>query len=50
MGTLLSDGSSIVACLRSCCLATGVFAEPFSSNGSLCWLHNSGFQQKCHNT
>jgi hypothetical protein len=29
MGTLVSDGSGTVACLQSCCLATGVFAEPF---------------------
>jgi hypothetical protein len=27
--------------LRSCCLATGVFAEPFLSNGCLCWFHSS---------
>jgi hypothetical protein len=26
------------------CLAVGMFAEPFPSNGCLCWLHNSGFQ------
>jgi hypothetical protein len=31
------------------CLATGMFAEPFPSNGYLCWLRNSGFQQRCHN-
>jgi hypothetical protein len=27
--------------LRSCCIATGVFAEPFPSNSCLCWLHSS---------
>jgi microsomal dipeptidase-like Zn-dependent dipeptidase len=32
------------------CLATGVSAEPFASNGYFCWLHNSGFRQTCHNT
>jgi hypothetical protein len=50
MGTLLSDGSGIVACLRNCRLETGVFAKPFHSNGCLCWLHNSGFQQTYHST
>jgi hypothetical protein len=30
------------------CLATGVFAQPFASNGCHCWLHNSDFQQICH--
>jgi hypothetical protein len=34
--------------LRSCCLTTGVFAEPFPSNGSLCWLHSSCLEQICH--
>jgi hypothetical protein len=34
--------------LLSHCLATGMFAEPFSSNSCLCYLHNSGFQQRCH--
>jgi hypothetical protein len=29
--------------------ASGVFAEPFPGNGCLCRLHNSGFQQTCHN-
>jgi hypothetical protein len=35
--------------LLSHCLATGVFTEPFPSSGCLSWLHNSGFQQTCHN-
>jgi hypothetical protein len=34
--------------LLSHCLAMGVFAEPYSSNSWLCYLHNSGFQQRCH--
>jgi hypothetical protein len=29
---------------------TGLFTEPFPSNGCLGWLHNSGFQQTCHNS
>jgi hypothetical protein len=45
-----SKSSSIVTCmsvaeitwrLLSHCLLTGVFAEPFPSNGCLCWLRNS---------
>jgi hypothetical protein len=32
-----------------CCLATGVFAEPFPSNGCLCWLHSSCLKQICYN-
>jgi hypothetical protein len=35
MSTSLGDGSGIVACLRSCYLATGLFAKPFGSNGCL---------------
>jgi hypothetical protein len=35
--------------LLSHCLATGAFTEPFPSNRCLCWLHNCGFQQTCHN-
>jgi hypothetical protein len=34
--------------LLSHCIGTGLFTEPFPSNGCLCWLHNSGFQQTCH--
>jgi hypothetical protein len=30
-------------------LAMGVFTEPFPNNSCLCWLHNSGFHQTCHN-
>jgi hypothetical protein len=30
-------------------LAMAVFTEPFLSNGCLCWLHSSDFQQTCHN-
>jgi hypothetical protein len=35
--------SQLLQCcvLRICCLATGVFAEPFPSNGCLYWLHSS---------
>jgi hypothetical protein len=35
-----NTGSKLLHCcmLRICCLATGVFAEPFPSNGCLCWL------------
>jgi hypothetical protein len=36
--------------LRICCLATGVFAQPFPSNSCLCWLHNSCLEQICHIT
>jgi hypothetical protein len=50
IGILLSTGSVIVACLRSYCLATGVFAEPFPKNDCLCWLHSSCLEQICHNT
>jgi hypothetical protein len=35
--------------LQVCCLATGVLAEPFPSNGCLCWLHSSCLEQICHN-
>jgi hypothetical protein len=44
----LNNGSGIVACLQSCCLETCVFAEPPTSNGHLCWLHSSCFEQICH--
>lgn len=27
------------------CIAKSMFVEPFHSNGRLCWLYNSGFQQ-----
>jgi hypothetical protein len=43
----LTDGGEVVSLMRimwrllSHCLATGVFTEPFPSNGCLCWLHNS---------
>jgi hypothetical protein len=36
-------------CFGSRCLATDVFTEPFPSNGSLFLLHNSCFEQICHN-
>jgi hypothetical protein len=49
MGTLLSDGSGIVLCVRSCCIAAGAFTEPIPSNGCFCWFQNSGFQQTCRN-
>jgi hypothetical protein len=42
--------AAITRRLLSHCLATAVFLEPFPSNGCLCWLHNSSFQQICHNT
>jgi hypothetical protein len=53
-----SNSSSIVAYMSAATimwwllshwLTTGVFTEPSSSNGCLCWLHNSRFQQTCHN-
>jgi hypothetical protein len=34
--------------LLSHCLATGLIAEPFPSNGCLFLLHNSGFRQTSH--
>jgi hypothetical protein len=34
--------------LRIYCLATGVFAEPFTSNCCLCWLHSSFLEKICH--
>jgi hypothetical protein len=34
--------------LRSCSLATGVFAELFPSSGCLCWLHRSCLDHTCH--
>jgi hypothetical protein len=38
--------------LRVCLLLllprNGCVAEFFHSNGCLCWLHSSGFQQTCH--
>jgi hypothetical protein len=40
--------AAITRRLLSHCLATGVFAEPFPSNGCLCWLHSSGFQHTFH--
>jgi hypothetical protein len=41
---------ALVLCmLWSCCLTTGMFAELFPSNGCLCWLHSSCFDQICHN-
>jgi hypothetical protein len=36
--------------LRICCLAMGVFAEPFPSNDYLCWLHSFYLEQICRNT
>jgi hypothetical protein len=52
-----SNGSSIASLsvpaitwqLLSHCLATGMFAEPFPSNGCLWWPYNSDFRQTCHN-
>jgi hypothetical protein len=46
-----NTASQLLHCclLRICCLATGVFAEPFPSNGCLCWLHSSCLEQICHN-
>jgi hypothetical protein len=31
-----------------CCLAMGMFAEPFASNGCLYWFHSSSLEQICH--
>jgi hypothetical protein len=36
--------------LRICRLETAVFAEPFPSNGCLCWLHSTCLGKICHNT
>jgi hypothetical protein len=36
--------------LQSCSLATGMFTEPFPSNGCLCCLHSSCLEEICHNT
>jgi hypothetical protein len=53
----IAYNNSIVSCvsvaavtwrLLSHCLAKDVSVEPLPSNGCLCWLHNSGFQQTCH--
>jgi hypothetical protein len=46
-----NTASQLLHCyvLRICCLATSVFAESFSSNGCLCWLHSSCLEQICHN-
>jgi hypothetical protein len=50
-----SKSSSIVTCVSvaavtwfSCCAKD--FTEPLPSNGRLFWLHNSGFEQTCHNS
>jgi hypothetical protein len=40
---------SILGMLRSCCLAASVIAEPFPSNGCLCWFQSSFLEQICHN-
>jgi hypothetical protein len=49
MGKLICNDSGIGAFLWSCCLATNVLSDPLPSNGCLCWLHSSVFQQTCHN-
>jgi hypothetical protein len=43
--------SQLIYCcmLRICCLAKGVFAEPFPSKGCPCWLLSSCLEQICHN-
>jgi hypothetical protein len=45
-----NTASQLLHCsvLRICCLATGVFAESFPSNGCFCWLHSSCLEQICH--
>jgi hypothetical protein len=35
--------------IRICFLATGVFAEPFPSNGCFCWIHSSCLEKIRHN-
>jgi hypothetical protein len=48
---LLRDFTTVMErCLLHHRLATGMFANPFSSKCSLCWLQNSGLQQTCRNT
>jgi hypothetical protein len=46
-----NTASQLLHCciLRICCLAEGVFAEPFSRNGCLCWRYSSYLEQLCHN-
>jgi hypothetical protein len=41
---------SVVAITGWSLPSLGVFTELFPSNGCLCWLHSSRFQQTCHNT
>jgi hypothetical protein len=40
--------AAIIWRLLNHCLTTGLSAA-VTHNGYLCWLHNSGFQQTCHN-
>jgi hypothetical protein len=47
---LLISTSMVTWCPLSHCLTTDVFTEPLPSNCCLCWLHNSGSQQKCDNS
>jgi hypothetical protein len=44
-----NTASQLLHCciLRICCLATGVLAEPFPSNGCLCGLYSSCLEQVC---
>jgi hypothetical protein len=46
----INNSSSVVVdrCLLHHRLATYLFAQPFLSNGCLCWLPSSGFQQTCY--
>jgi hypothetical protein len=46
---LLSHCLAMSVCLGHYSLAIDVSAKLFPSNGHLCWLHNSGFQQTYHN-
>jgi hypothetical protein len=49
-GHVKNSASQLLHCcvLQICCLAVGMFAEPFPSNDRLCWLHSSCLEQICH--
>jgi hypothetical protein len=51
MDCVENTASKLLHCcmLRICCLAMDMFAEPLPSNGCVCWLYSSCFNQICHN-
>jgi hypothetical protein len=51
MNSVENTASQLLHCcmLRICCLATGMFVEPFPSNGCLCRFHSSCIDQICNN-